>query len=165
MRLALKQAIVGLAALAALSAGPAMAQDAGATYTRAVDMIESDPKTAWALLKPLADSGHAPSMAAVGSLLSNGAGVVQDLAAGRDWYRRAAEAGSVTGIRAYGGMLLQGEGGPKDAALGIGLLLIAIDAGDANAEMLLSLVREEEFPGEDAVIQARNAWLKERAAK
>ena len=119
MRLALKQAIVGLAALAALSAGPAMAQDAGATYTRAVDMIESDPKTAWALLKPLADSGHAPSMAAVGSLLSNGAGVVQDLAAGRDWYRRAAEAGSVTGIRAYGGMLLQGEGGPKDAALGI----------------------------------------------
>lgn len=147
------------------SAGPATAQEASANYARAVELIESDPNAAWAILRPLADGGHAPSMAAVGSMLADGQGAAQDLAAARDWYRRAAEAGSVTGIRAYGGMLLQGEGGPKDAALGIGLLLIASGAGDANAEMLLSLVRAEEDPGEEAVIAARDAWLRERMAQ
>lgn len=164
----MRAAILGMAALAALGfagAGAAQAQDASQTYGRAIGMMESDPDAAWALLKPLADGGHAPSMAAVGSMLANGAGVAEDPVAARDWYRRAAEAGSVTGIRAYGGMLLQGEGGPKDAALGIGLLLIAIDAGDANAEMLLSLVREDEFPGEEAVLEARDTWLRARSAQ
>jgi TPR repeat protein len=163
-----RAALTGLAALAAIAfamIGPAHAQDVGAEYTRAVDMIETQPEAALALLKPLAEGGHAPSMAALGSMLANGAGAPQDLAAGRDWYRRAAEAGSVTGVRAYGGMLLQGEGGPKDAALGIGLLLIAADAGDENAQVLLSLVREDEDPGEEAVIEARNTWLKARVAE
>lgn len=160
-----RAAISGLAALVAFGlacAGPAMAQDAGQDYARAMEIAEAQPEAAWALLKPLADTGHAPSMAALGAMQASGLGVAQDLAAAREWYRRAAEAGSVSGIRGYGGMLLQGEGGPKDAALGIGLLLIAADAGDDNAHMLLSLVREDEDPGEDAVIAARDAWLRAR---
>lgn len=154
--------IVALAVLGSAGCGPALAQSPSETYQRAVALIDTDPGAAFTLLKPLAEAGHAPSMAAMGSLLADGQGVTQDLVAARDWYRRGAEAGSVTGIRAYGGMLLQGEGGPKDAALGIGLLVLAADAGDANAEMLLSLVREDEDPGEEAVIAARDAWLKAR---
>lgn len=160
MRSLILAAMLGVAAI-----GAAHAQDAGADYARAMQIAEAQPQAAWAMLRPLAEDGHAPSMAALGSMLANGQGVAQDLTAGRDWYRRAAEAGSVTGIRAYGGMLLQGEGGPKDAALGIGLLLVAADAGDENAEMLLSLVRADEDPGEEAVIAARNAWLRERIAQ
>jgi hypothetical protein len=62
-------------------------------------------------------------------------------------------------------MMLQGEGGPKDATLGIALLVLAADAGDENAQMLLSLVRADEDPGEEAVIAARDAWLRERIAQ
>jgi TPR repeat protein len=157
--------LIVAAMLGVTSIGAAHAQDAGADYARAMQIVETQPEAAWAMLKPLAEGGHAPSMAALGSMLAHGQGVAQDLTAGRDWYRRAAEAGAVTGIRAYGGMLLQGEGGPKDATLGIALLVIASDAGDENSGLLLSLVRPEEDPGEDAVIAARNDWLKARMAE
>jgi hypothetical protein len=157
--------LIVAAMLGVTSIGAAHAQDAGADYARAMQIVETQPEAAWTMLKPLAVGGHAPSMAALGSMLANGQGVAQDLAAGRDWYRRAAEAGAVSGIRGYGGMLLQGEGGPKDATLGIALLVIASDAGDENSGLLLSLVRPEEDPGEDAVIAARNAWLRERMAE
>jgi TPR repeat protein len=163
-----RAAISGLAALIALGfvcVGPAAAQNAGEDYARAMEIVEAQPEAAWALLKPLADTGHAPSMAAVGSMLATGLGVAQDDVEARDWYRRAAEAGSVSGLRGYGGMLLEGEGGPKDVALGIAMLLIAADAGDENAQMLLSLVREDEDPGEEAVMAARDAWLRERVAE
>ena len=160
MRGLIVAATLGVAAI-----GAAHAQDAGADYARAMQIVEMQPEAAWALLKPLAEGGHAPSMAALGSMQASGLGVAQDLAAGREWYRRAAEAGSVSGLRGYGGMLLQGEGGPKDTTLGIALLVIAADAGDENAQMLLSLVRADEDPGEEAVIAARNAWLRERMAE
>jgi TPR repeat protein len=163
-----RAAIHGVVALMVLGlAGPpsAHAQDAGADYTRAIQIAETQPETAWAILRPLAEGGHAPSMAALGSMQASGLGVAPDFAAAREWYRRAAEAGSVTGIRAYGSMMLQGEGGPKDSTLGIALLVIAADAGDENAALLLSLVRADEDPGEKAVIAARDAWLRERLAE
>jgi uncharacterized protein len=159
MRGLIVAATLGVAAI-----GAAQAQDAGADHARAMQIVETQPEAAWALLKPLAEGGHAPSMAALGSMLASGLGVAQDLAAGREWYRRAAEAGSVSGLRGYGGMLLQGEGGPKDTTLGIALLVIAADAGDENAQMLLSLVRDDEDPGEEAVLAARDNWLKARVA-
>ena len=159
------RSLIVAAMLGVASIGAAHAQDAGVDYARAMQIVEMKPEAAWALLKPLAEGGHAPSMAALGSMQASGLGVAQDLAAGREWYRRAAEAGSVSGLRGYGGMLLQGEGGPKDTTLGIALLVIAADAGDENAQMLLSLVRADEDPGEEAVIAARNAWLRERMAE
>jgi TPR repeat protein len=157
--------LIVAAMLGVTSIGAAHAQDAGADYARAMQIVETQPEAAWAMLKPLADTGHAPSMAAVGSMQASGLGVAQDLAAGREWYRRAAEAGSVSGLRGYGGMLLQGEGGPKDTTLGIALLVIAADAGDENSGLLLSLVRPEEDPGEAAVIAARDKWLRDRIAE
>lgn len=159
------RSLIVAAMLCVASIGAAHTQDAGADYARAMQIVEMEPEAAWALLKPLAEGGHAPSMAALGSMQASGLGVAQDLAAGREWYRRAAEAGSVSGLRGYGGMLLQGEGGPKDPTLGIALLVIAADAGDENAGLLLSLVRTDEHPGEEAVIAARNAWLRERMAE
>lgn len=160
-----RQLVRGMAALALLclaGVGAAHAQDAGRDYARAMEIVESEPEAAWALLKPLAEAGHPQSMAAVGSMLASGLGVAQDLVASRDWYRRAAEAGAVSGLRGYGGMLLLGEGGPKDTALGIGLLLVAADAGDENAQILLAMVRDDEDPGEEAVLAARDAWLRAR---
>jgi TPR repeat protein len=97
-------------------------------------------------------------------MLATGEGVVQDPAAARLWYGRAAESGEHGfdhALRGLGAMLAEGEGGPVDLPRGIAYLRIAEAAGDRNATIILQAFSERVTPEIDE--QARRIaaeWMR-----
>ena len=151
--------IFGLLALAAMAvAGGAHAQGS-ADVDRALALLNTDPAGARAILEPAAEAGDADAMYTLAAMLAAGRGGEAAPAAAREWYSRAAAKGAARATRALGMMTFTGEGGDANPAMGVALLQLAAEAGDENAELLLSLVREDEYPGDEAVALAREEFL------
>ena len=62
-----------------------------------VDLLDSNPVAALKSLEELAGRGSSLSMVYLGDTFGNGRGVMRDTAAGDQWYRCAADAGSIEG--------------------------------------------------------------------
>lgn len=87
---------------------PLFAKDPHIEEARAASAIQkTDPAESFRQLLTLAENGSAYSMLAVGWRYFHGVGVEADEARSRDWYRRAAEAGSQYAQFHYGRLCLQ----------------------------------------------------------
>ena len=92
---------------------PAMAQPAEQIEIGKRAYENRDYQTAFKILKPLADKGHAEAQLVIGDMYNIGRGVQQDNAVAIEWYRKAAEQGNMDAIQMMGqGMRLLGESSP-----------------------------------------------------
>ncbi len=120
------------------------------------------PETeAYRLVSWAADQGDTQAMISRGVMLALGQGVEANPVEARDWYLRAARAGSAHAFRSLGGMWARGEGGDTNIALGFALLDMAAAAGDELAVQVVERLAEEGVarPSEADIGQAREAFL------
>jgi len=98
----------------ALMAGPAIA----GLFEDALDALDrGDYKTAYRLIKPLAEHGLPEAQFNLGLMYDKQRGVPQDFAEAVKWYRKAAEQGNAEAQYNLGMMYFAGLGVPKDYAL------------------------------------------------
>jgi TPR repeat protein len=97
---------LALSYAAPVAAGPI--EEADIAYERC------DYKTAFRLLRPLAEQGNAAAQNTLGVLYANGYGVQQDYFKAAAWYRKAAEQGDPNALNNLGIMYDNGHGVPKD---------------------------------------------------
>ena len=95
----------------AFSAFGGQFEDADAAYAR------GDYPTAFRLLKPMAEQGHAEAQYNLGSMYAEGRGVPQDYGEATKWFRKAAEQGNAMAQYNLGGMYFRGQGVPRDFVL------------------------------------------------
>lgn len=75
---------------------------------------QGDYKTAYRLIKPLAEQGIPEAQFDLGAMYDNGKGVSQDYAEAAKWYRKAAEVGNAPAQTNLGMMYEDGRGIPQD---------------------------------------------------
>jgi uncharacterized protein len=71
----------------------------------------------------------------------NGWGVAQDYDKAREWYQKAADAGSAMAMNNLGWLYMNGRGVPQDYGKALQCYQKAADAGLAQAKQALSLLR------------------------
>jgi hypothetical protein len=110
-------------------AGPM--EDAEKTYK------QGDYKTAYRLIKPLAEQGSPKAQTRLGILYFKGQGVPQDYAEAAKWYRKAADQGIDGAQFSLGVMYFAGKGVPQDFAEAARWLRKAADQGFSGAQAFL----------------------------
>jgi uncharacterized protein len=102
-------------------------------YFRAADLYDAkDYATALSLLHQSLDSGYFEAAALIGNIYDFADDYLDNTLA-LQWYRRAAEAGSLLGLNNYGVSLRDGDGVDADVPLAIKLLSQAMQGGYALA--------------------------------
>jgi hypothetical protein len=86
-------------------------EDAKSAYNR------GDYATAYRLIKPMAEQGHAEAQYNLGGMYAEGRGVPQDYGEAAKWFRKAAEQGHAEAQYNLGGMYFRGRGVPRDFVL------------------------------------------------
>jgi uncharacterized protein len=93
---------------------------------------------AFLLWKPLATSGHVPSMFNLGQMLEHGKGVKKDLKQAAHWYRLAARRGNTPAQSRLGHFYLKGNGVGQDKITAYKMLKKAAEAGSAESQLTLA---------------------------
>src|ERR1017187_333582 len=101
-----------------------------------------DWKSAFLLLKPLAEQGDATAQFDLGFIYENGKGVPQDYAEAMKWYRKAADQGNADAQNNLGTMYANGQGAPQDYTEAIKWWRKAADQGNAHAQELITSLKE-----------------------
>ena len=117
-----------------------------------------DYETAYKLLTPLGEQGHAFAQFNLGTLYDKGKGVPQDYKEAVKWYRLAAEQGLAEAQYIMGLMHDKGKGVPQDYVLAHMWWNIAGSNGDKNAVTSKNTVEKDMTPQqiEKAQEMARN---------
>ena len=90
----------------------------GDDFLDATDAYDrKDYETAYKLIAPLAEQGHAKAQFNVGVMYGKGQGVPQDYQEAAKWYRLSAEQGDASAQHNLGVMYQKGEGVSQDYAL------------------------------------------------
>lgn len=97
-----------------------------------------DYVTAFRELVPLAQTGSADAMYALGHLYARGLGVKQDDQKAVEWYRKAAEQGQLGAMMTMGFMYQDGRGVEKDEVEGFKWILRSAEQGYAIAQYNLA---------------------------
>lgn len=87
---------------------------AGAYEDGLVSYYLGEYKTAYSLLRPLAEQGDARAQAALGDMHAYGEGCPEDGPEALRWHRKAAEQGNALAQNSLGVMYGNGEGVPRD---------------------------------------------------
>lgn len=134
-----------LLALALTQAAPSSAApDDGSAMKEAVTAYNiGQYKRTYDIVKPLADKGNTRAAVLLGRLYENGLGVDPDPVTAAEWYRKAAEAGSVEGMKLLSFASRTGYGAVKSNAEAFNWMQRAADAGDAEAQYNLALMLNE----------------------
>ncbi len=103
-------------------------EDAGAAYDR------GDFETAYRLIKPLAEQGHAKAQFNLGVMYQRGEGVPQDSAEALAWYRKAAGQDLPDAHYNLGVIYHNGDIVPRDYAEALKRFRKAADLGHAGAQ-------------------------------
>lgn len=155
-----------LLALALTQAAPSSAApDDGSAMKEAVTAYNiGQYKRTYDIVKPLADKGNTRAAVLLGRLYENGLGVDPDPVTAAEWYRKAAEAGSVEGMKLLSFASRTGYGAVKSNAEAFNWMQRAADAGDAEAQYNLALMLNE---GKivDANPKLAFAWAMQSAKK
>src|SRR3972149_6213739 len=102
------------------------------TYEDATKAYErGDYKTAFRLIKPLAEQGSPKSQYNLGLMYALGHGVRQDYAEAVKWYRKAADQGDASARFNLGLMYSSGQGVPQDYAEAVKWYRKGADQGGA----------------------------------
>jgi len=104
---------------------------------------QKDYKTAFEILKPLAEQGNALAQSYLGRMYSKGRGTPVDRKKTIEWYRRAADQGNSNGQAYLGWAYKQGIGVPKDYTAAVKWYRRAADQGNANAQYSLGSMYEQ----------------------
>jgi uncharacterized protein len=126
--------------------------DAGAAYQR------GDHKTAFGLLKPLAEDGHADAQFILGLMYELGQGVIQDYDEAIEWYRLAAAQGNANAQFNLAVIYYLGAGvapDDKEAAQWYGL---AADQGLMAAQYNLGYMFYKGYGVTQDYLQAHKWW-------
>ncbi len=99
--------------------------------------MSGDYATAFRLLRPLAEQGHAGAQSNLGSMYHDGRGVAQDDAEAVKWYQLAAEQGHASAQTFLGNMYEYGQGVSQDYAEALKWFRLAAEQGDADAQYSL----------------------------
>ena len=123
-----------LLALALTQAVPSSAApDDGSAMKEAVTAYNiGQYKRTFDIVKPLADKGNTRAAVLLGRLYENGLGVDPDPVTAAEWYRKAAEGGSVEGMKLLSFASRTGYGAVKSNAEAFNWMQRAADAGDAE---------------------------------
>jgi TPR repeat protein len=155
-------AAVALAGLLLSAPGAVRAEDAAATYEKALATYNrGDLPGALPLFRQAADAGSADAQAWLGYLLDLAEENVESVR----WYRAAAEQGHAEGLAGLADMYAKGEGVEKDLGEARSLYEKAADAGHDRAARVLAQAYEkggldvEPDPGRAAYWQSRAAEL------
>ena len=134
-----------LLALALTQAVPSSAApDDGSAMKEAVTAYNiGQYKRTFDIVKPLADKGNTRAAVLLGRLYENGLGVDPDPVTAAEWYRKAAEGGSVEGMKLLSFASRTGYGAVKSNAEAFNWMQRAADAGDAEAQYNLALMLNE----------------------
>ena len=163
----LKAAIFGVVLAVAVAPGVAVA----GPFEDGLEAYRSqDYATAFRLLRPLAEQGHAGAQNNRGIMYMEGRGVPQDYAEALWWYQLAAEQDNSRGQLSLGVMYNEGRGGPQDYVGALKWFRLAAEQGHARAQhnlgvmygkgqgvpqdyvrahMWFNLAASRMFPGED----------------
>lgn len=118
-------------------------QPRGETYDDVAAALARGEATALARLQGLAQAGDARAELHLASLYEAGrSGLPRDLAAARDWTRRAAVGGERVAMHNLALFLEQGEGGPRDVAEAAAWFRRAAGAGVVDAQYNLGRMYE-----------------------
>ena len=131
------------AALGALALSVGLAAPVGAgDYEDGVDAANrGDYATAVALLRPLAEQGHAGAQTSLGLLYIDGQGVPQDVAEALRWVHKAAEQGFADAQVVLGAVYTEaGLGVPQDHAEAVRWFRKAAEQGYAKGQVGLGIV-------------------------
>jgi TPR repeat protein len=99
-----------------------------------------DFKTAYSLLLPLAEQGHASAQFNLGFMYAYGGGVLQDYKEAVKWFRLSAEQGNASAQFNLGFMYASGKGVPKDYKEALRFLRLSAKQGYAKAQNYLSFM-------------------------
>lgn len=134
-----KTAVVALILAVGFTASVA----AGALDDAAAAIERNDYTTAFRLLRPFADQGHAAAQRVLGNMYASGQGVAQDYAEAAKWYRKAADQGDLLASVALGLMYSAGQGVTQDYAEAVKWLHKPADQGNAIAQYNLGVAYEK----------------------
>lgn len=129
-------------------------------------MSEGDPGAApqaldW--LRLAAEAGRTEAFADYAEALGDWVHGPRDLAAARDWYGRAGEAGDGLSALIAGTMYLEGEGGEADPGRGVALIRMGAELGEPAAMGSLALLLFNGAPGLPADPIRAAGWAQQGA--
>ena len=99
-----------------------------------------DYETAFTILKPLAEQGHAEAQYNLGIMYEFGQGIEQDSKEAAKWFYMAAEQGFVKAQYNLGAMCGNGEGVEKDSKEAAQWILMAAEQRHTDAQYKLGLI-------------------------
>jgi TPR repeat protein len=102
--------------------------------------INGDYKTAFTILKPLADAGNAQAQKMMGIMYDYGHGVAPDPAQALQWYIRSAEQGQTAVQYQVGAKYFKGENIAQDYTEAARWWAMAADGGQVDAQFNLGLM-------------------------
>jgi len=111
-------------------------QDATDAYER------KDYETAYKLVLPLAEQGHAKAQHNLGTLYNSGKGVPQDYKEAFKWWKLAAEQGDADAQDSMGWMYDEGKGVPQDYKEAVKWFRLSAEQGHTFAQVNLGLMYE-----------------------
>ncbi len=129
--------ILAFASSSAVTAFGGPFDDASAAFQR------GDYATAYRLIKPMAEQGHAKAQYNLAVMFQYGQGVPQDYAQTRKWYRKAAEQGLADAQYNLGVMYHDGEGVSQDYAEAMKWFRKAAEQGHAKAQYNLGIMYDK----------------------
>jgi len=134
--------IIGCSLILVLSliVAPVYADD----YQEGLDAYNrKDYKTAFEMLKPLAEQGNAMAQSRLGLMYQTGRGTPKDMKKTIEWYRRAADQGNANGQAYVGWLYEKGIGVPKDYTAAVKWYRKAASQRNARAQYKLASMYEK----------------------